>query len=167
MILKFLVIKGVGTLLHVLYVCYSFHQKSSKHGTYTTQGLKNNFYFRSFSTSSGPELRIKDEYRQIFFYLLTKFQKLHSPKELKYLMGNFSKVRLHQNQQLLRKRFLYKFKYSDRPLLLNMNNIVDVKRRSGIHKSRKPEPSQSLESTSAIRGTFKQIPHFMNDTSSI
>jgi hypothetical protein len=58
--------KGAGTLLHVLHVCYSFHQKCSKLGTHTTQGLKNNFYLRCFSISSGPEPRITDEYLQFF-----------------------------------------------------------------------------------------------------
>jgi hypothetical protein len=43
--------KGAGTLLHVLHVCYSFRQKCSKLGTHTTQGLKNNFYLRCFSIS--------------------------------------------------------------------------------------------------------------------
>jgi hypothetical protein len=45
-----------------------------------------------------------------FFDFLTKFQKFHSPKELQYLNGDFSK----QQQQLLLKRFLNKFKYSNR-----------------------------------------------------
>jgi hypothetical protein len=48
-----------------------------------------------------------------FFDFLTKFRKFHSPKELKYLNGDFSKVRLHLMQQLLLKRFLNKLKYSD------------------------------------------------------
>jgi hypothetical protein len=58
--------KGAGTLLHVLHVCYSFRQKCSKVGTHATQDLKNNFYFRGFSISSGPEPRLSDEYRQFF-----------------------------------------------------------------------------------------------------
>jgi hypothetical protein len=58
--------KGAGTLLHVLHVCYSFRQKCSKHGTHTTQCLKNNFYLRCFSISAGPEPRITDEYLQLF-----------------------------------------------------------------------------------------------------
>jgi hypothetical protein len=53
-----------------------------------------NFYFRGFSISSGPEPRISDEYRH-FFKFLTKFQKFHSPKELKYLTGDISKVSSH------------------------------------------------------------------------
>jgi hypothetical protein len=60
--------KGAGTLLHVLHVCYSFRQKCSKLGTHTTQGLKNNFYFRCFSISSGPKPRITDEYFQFFWF---------------------------------------------------------------------------------------------------
>jgi hypothetical protein len=58
--------KGAGTLLHVLQVCYSFRQKCSKLGTHTTQGLKNNFYLRCFSISSGPKPRLTDEYFQFF-----------------------------------------------------------------------------------------------------
>jgi hypothetical protein len=50
-----------------------------------------------------------------FFDFLTKFQKFHIPKELKYLRGDLTKVSLHLKQQLLLKRFLYKFKYSDLP----------------------------------------------------
>jgi hypothetical protein len=83
--------KGDGTSVAVLHLYDSFHQKCSKLGTYTTQGLKNNFYFRGFSISSGPEPCISDEYRQ-FFRFLTKFQKFHSPKELKYLICDISKV---------------------------------------------------------------------------
>jgi hypothetical protein len=30
--------KGAGTLLHMLHVCYSFHQKCSKLDTFTDQG---------------------------------------------------------------------------------------------------------------------------------
>jgi hypothetical protein len=88
--------KGDGTSVAVLHlpVYDSFHQKCSKLGTYTTQDLKNNFYFRGFSISSCPEPRISDEYRQ-FFRFLTKFQKFHSPKELKYLTGDVSKVSSH------------------------------------------------------------------------
>jgi hypothetical protein len=59
--------KGAGILLNVLHVCYSFRQKCSKLGTHTTQGLKNNFYLRCFSISSGPKPRITDEYFQFFF----------------------------------------------------------------------------------------------------
>jgi hypothetical protein len=61
--------KGAGTLLHVLHVCYSFCQKCSKPGTHTTQGLKNNFYLKCFSISSGPKPRITDEYLQFFRFL--------------------------------------------------------------------------------------------------
>jgi hypothetical protein len=43
------ILKGAGTLLHVLHVCYSFRQKCSKLGTHTTHGLKNNFYLRCFT----------------------------------------------------------------------------------------------------------------------
>jgi hypothetical protein len=32
------VLKGTGTLLHVLHVCYSFHQKCSKLHTFIDQG---------------------------------------------------------------------------------------------------------------------------------
>jgi hypothetical protein len=60
--------KGAGTLLHVLHVCYSFRQKCSKLGTHTTQGLKNDFYLRCFSISSGPKPRIRDEYFQFFLF---------------------------------------------------------------------------------------------------
>jgi hypothetical protein len=45
--------KGDGTSVAVLHLYDSFHQKCSKLGTYTTQDLKNNFYFRGFSISSG------------------------------------------------------------------------------------------------------------------
>jgi hypothetical protein len=83
--------KGNGTSVAVLHLYDSLHQKCSKLGTYTTQGLKNNFYFRGFSLGSGPKLSISDEYRQ-FFRFLTKFQKFHSPKKLKYLTGDVSKV---------------------------------------------------------------------------
>jgi hypothetical protein len=38
-----------------------------------------------------------------FFDFLTKFQKFHSPKELKYLRGDLTKVSLHRKQQLLLK----------------------------------------------------------------
>jgi hypothetical protein len=58
--------KGNGTSVAVLHLYDSFHQKCSKLGTYTTQDLKNNFYFRGFSTSSGPEPRLSDKYRQFF-----------------------------------------------------------------------------------------------------
>jgi hypothetical protein len=60
-----------------------------------------------------------------FFDFLTNVRKFHSPKELKYLNGDFSKVRLHLMQQLLLKRFLNKFKYSDRTELLNMTIFFD------------------------------------------
>jgi hypothetical protein len=53
------VLKGNGTSVAALHLYDSFHQKCSKLGTYTTQGLMNNFYFRGFS---GPEPRISDEY---------------------------------------------------------------------------------------------------------
>jgi hypothetical protein len=38
------------------------------------------------------------------------FQKFHSPNQLKYLTGDFSKVSAHPKQQLLLKMFFYKFK---------------------------------------------------------
>jgi hypothetical protein len=38
------------------------------------------------------------------------FPKFHSPNQLKYLMGDFSKVSTHPKQQLLLKTFFYKFK---------------------------------------------------------
>jgi hypothetical protein len=38
------------------------------------------------------------------------FQKFHSPNQLKYLTGDFSKVSTHSKQQLLLKTFFYKFK---------------------------------------------------------
>jgi hypothetical protein len=38
------------------------------------------------------------------------FQKFHSPNQLKYLTGDFSKVSTHPKQQLLLKKFFYKFK---------------------------------------------------------
>jgi hypothetical protein len=47
---KLEIVKGAGTLLHVLHECYCFRQKCSKLSTYTTQGLKNNFNLRGFST---------------------------------------------------------------------------------------------------------------------
>jgi hypothetical protein len=59
-------LKGDGTSVAVLHLYDSFHQKCSKLGTYTTQDLKNNFYLRGFSISSGPEPRLSDEYRQFF-----------------------------------------------------------------------------------------------------
>jgi hypothetical protein len=60
------VVKGVCTSVDVLHLYDSFRQKCSKLGTYTTQDLKYNFYFRGFSIISGPELRISDEYHQVF-----------------------------------------------------------------------------------------------------
>jgi hypothetical protein len=38
------------------------------------------------------------------------FQKFHSPNQLKYLTGDFSKVSTHPKQQHLLKTFFYKFK---------------------------------------------------------
>jgi hypothetical protein len=70
--------KGNGTSVAVLHLYDSFHQKCSKFGTYTTQGLKNNFYFRGFSISSGPEPCISDEYRQ-FFSIFNKVSKVPQP----------------------------------------------------------------------------------------
>jgi hypothetical protein len=61
-------LKGNGTSVAVLHLYDSFHQKCSKLGTYTTQDLKNNFYFRGFSISSGPEPRLSDEYHQFFWF---------------------------------------------------------------------------------------------------
>jgi hypothetical protein len=39
------------------------------------------------------------------------FQKFPSPNQLKYLMGDFSKVSTLPKQQLLLDTFFYKFKY--------------------------------------------------------
>jgi hypothetical protein len=50
--------KGEGTSVDLLHLFDSFPQKCSKLGMYTTQDLKNNFYFRGFSISSGPEPHI-------------------------------------------------------------------------------------------------------------
>jgi hypothetical protein len=47
-------LKGVGTSVAVLQVSYSYCQKCSKVGTYTTDGIKNNFYYRGFSISLRP-----------------------------------------------------------------------------------------------------------------
>jgi hypothetical protein len=71
-------LKGNRTSVAVLHLYDSFHQKFSKLGTYTTQGLKNNFYFRGFSISSGPEPCISDEYRQ-FFSIFNKVSKVPQP----------------------------------------------------------------------------------------
>jgi hypothetical protein len=43
-------------------------------------------------------------------YVFYEVQKFHSPKELKYLMGDVSKVSSRLKQQLLLKSFFYKFK---------------------------------------------------------
>jgi hypothetical protein len=43
-------------------------------------------------------------------YVFRMFQKFPSPKQYKYLMGDFSNVSSHRKQQFLLKMFLYKFK---------------------------------------------------------
>jgi hypothetical protein len=37
--------------------------------------------------------------------------KFHRPNQLKYLMGDFNKVSSHLKQQVLPRRFFFKFKY--------------------------------------------------------
>jgi hypothetical protein len=59
--------KGDGTSVAVLHLFDSFHQKCSKLGTYTPQDLKNNFYFRGFSISSGPDKTTKNKITNVFY----------------------------------------------------------------------------------------------------
>jgi hypothetical protein len=40
-------------------------------------------------------------------YIFRKFKKFNLPNQLKYLMGDFSKVNSHLKEQLLLKRFFY------------------------------------------------------------
>jgi hypothetical protein len=75
--------------------------------------LSNNFYLGGFSTSSKTRPSITDAYGyffRFFNYVFRMFQKVPSPNQLKYLTSDFSKVSSHFNQQLLQKRFFYKFK---------------------------------------------------------
>jgi hypothetical protein len=71
---------------------------------------KQQLLLKSFSIRSinGPSIT-----GEIFFYLTTffrKFQKFHSPNPIKFLLGDFSKVNSHLNEQFLLKRFFFKLK---------------------------------------------------------
>jgi hypothetical protein len=63
---------------------YSFHQKCSKLGTLTTQGLKISDERDNFKNAFMPHpLKIN---------VFRKFEKFHVPNKLDYLMGDFNKV---------------------------------------------------------------------------
>jgi hypothetical protein len=74
--------------------------------------VSNNFYLKSFSISSKTGQNITVEMANFFLYnyVFRMFQKFHSPKQIKYLLGDFSKVNSHLKQQFLLKKFFYKFK---------------------------------------------------------
>jgi hypothetical protein len=80
-------LKGDGTSVAVLHLYDSFHQKCSKLGTVTTLGHKN----------KGREWKFKKCYfnafsRPLKIYIFYEVQTFHSPKGLKYLTGDVSKV---------------------------------------------------------------------------
>jgi hypothetical protein len=59
--------------------------------------LCNNFYLKVFSISSKTGTSVTVEMANFFLLIMffRKFQKFHSPNQIKYLLSDFSKVNLH------------------------------------------------------------------------
>jgi hypothetical protein len=82
----------VDILLYVYSTCDSFHQKCSKVGTASRIGDGNEDLKNVFLNAFLGSLKI---------YVFRKFQKFHSPNQLKCRMGYFSKVKRVNVEKLM------------------------------------------------------------------